>query len=87
MEERRAHRRILLDAAVRLYHPRLGTVEGAIRDLSDSGVRVAVADAAGLSRSLNGESITLRPQHLDVLFDTELVRCDGDCVVLRFIEP
>ena len=38
MSERRLHKRELVDAPVRLYHPVLGSLTGKIHDVSKSGM-------------------------------------------------
>jgi len=38
MIERRVHKRELVDAPVRLYHPVFGSLTGKIRDVSKSGM-------------------------------------------------
>jgi len=86
MIERRLHKRELVDAPVRLYHPVLGTMTGKIRDLSKGGMYILLDEVPEPHGGKCDGKLHCTLVNIDVLFYMECVRLTDDGVVLVHIE-
>jgi hypothetical protein len=86
MIERRLHKRELVDAPVRLYHPVLGTMTGKIRDLSKGGMYILLDEVPEPQGGKCDGKLHCTLVNIDVLFYMECVRLTDDGVVLVHIE-
>ena len=86
MIERRLHKRELVDAPVRLYHPVLGSLTGTIRDLSKGGMYVMLDEVPELHVGKCDGRLHCNLVNLDVLFYMECVRITDEGVVLVHLE-
>jgi len=85
MRERRFGIRKFSNAKVRLYHPTLGRLDGATKDISNGGIAVLLDD---ITLPLEDREITLflRPVNLDVLFSVICLRQSESTLVFKFVE-
>ena len=86
MIERRLHKRELIDAPVRLYHPVLGSMTGKIRDLSRGGMYILLDEVPEPYEGKCDGKLHCTLVNIDVLFYMECVRITDDGVVLVHIE-
>jgi len=86
MIERRLHKRELVDAPVRLYHPVLGSMTGKIQDLSKSGMYILLDEAPKLHVGNCEGRLHCKLVSIDVLFYMECVRVTTEGVVLVHLE-
>ncbi len=86
MIERRLHKRELVDAPVRLYHPVLGSLAGNIRDLSKGGMYVKLDEVPKAHIGKCNGKLHCQLVNIDVLFYMECVRITGEGVVLVHLE-
>lgn len=86
MIERRLHKRELVDAPVRLYHPVLGTMTGKIRDLSKGGMYIKLHEVPEPHIGKCSGKLHCQLVNIDVLFYMECVRFTDDGVVLVHLE-
>lgn len=83
MRERRFGIRKFSNAKIRLYHPTLGRLDGATKDISSGGIAVLLDEQ---SIHLRETSFFLRPLNLDVLFAVTCLRQSESTLVLKFDE-
>lgn len=86
MIERRLHKRELVDAPVRLYHPVLGTLMGNIRDLSRRGMYIKLNEVPKQHIGKCDGKLHCQLVNIDVLFYMECVRITEEGVVLVHLE-
>ena len=86
MDERRLHRRTLVDARVVLYHSSFSKMQGRTRDISDGGVFVVLDNATELKQGALIKMVMLESPNKDIIFNMSLVRQVQDGVALRFID-
>jgi hypothetical protein len=86
MSERRLHKRELVDAPVRLYHPVLGSLTGKIRDVSRSGMFIKLDKVPKLHVGECDGRLHCKLTNIDVLFYMECVRITDEGVVLVHLE-
>ncbi len=86
MIERRLHKRELVDAPVRLYHPVIGSLTGRIRDVSKGGMFIDLDDVPELHVGECDGRLHCKLMNIDVLFYMECVRITGEGVVLVHVE-
>jgi len=86
MDERRIDTRKLVNTPVRLYHPKLGRVDGVINDISDGGAAIKLNSYKNLNFDAEEASLFLRPINLDVLFSVSCLRQKESNVAVRFLE-
>lgn len=86
MDERRFDIRKLINTPVRLYHPRLGRVDGITDDISEGGVAIQLKSFKNLNVDSKEESLFLRPINLDVLFPVTCLRQTETKLVVKFLE-
>lgn len=91
MPERRLHVRKLIDARVRIYHSRFGTLDGCIRDISEGGCCVTLDNMPDTEEDLfvqvqcsEDEFVTLKPINMDVVFKMSCIRKLDNGVILQF---
>lgn len=86
MDERRKHRRKVVNSRVRIFHPTFGSTDTQTRDISDGGV-LLIADQS-LPASLINEEIKLiflDSGDVDVVFNMNVVRINETGVGLKFL--
>ena len=86
MIERRVHKRELVDAPVRLYHPVLGSMTGKVQDLSKGGMYIVLDEVAELHTGECDGRLHCNLVNIDVLFYMECVRITNEGVVLVHLE-
>lgn len=86
MIERRLHKRELVNAPVRLYHPVFGSLTGQIRDVSKSGMFVSLDEVPELHVGECDGRLHCKLVNIDVLFYMECVRLTDEGVVLVHVE-
>lgn len=86
MIERRVHKRELVDAPVRLYHPVFGSLTGKIRDVSKSGMFIRLDTVPKLHVGECEGRLHCKLMNIDVLFYMECVRITDEGVVLVHLE-
>ena len=86
MEERRFDARKLIDTPVRLYHPKLGRLDGIGNDISDGGIAIKLNTNKVLDTGLTEPPLLLRPINLDVLFPVSCLRQTESNIVVKFLE-
>ena len=82
MRERRFGIRKYSNAKVRLYHPTLGRLDGATKDISTGGIAVLLDERT--LHLVDRDSFFLRPLNLDVLFAVTCLRQSESTLVLKF---
>lgn len=86
MQERRFVERKLVNTPVRLYHPKLGRLDGISRDISDGGIAIKLNSYKMLNTDSTAPPIFLRPVNLDVLFPVSCLRQSKSRLVVKFLE-
>jgi hypothetical protein len=86
MIERRLHKRELVNAPVRLYHPVFGSLTGQIRDVSKTGMFVSLDEVPELHVGKCDGRLHCKLMNIDVLFFMECVRLTDEGVVLVHVE-
>ncbi len=86
MIERRLHKRELVDAPVRLYHPVIGSLTGQIRDVSKGGMFIELTDVPKLHVGECDGRLHCKLMNIDVLFYMECVRITDKGIVLVHVE-
>ena len=86
MIERRLHKRELVDAPVRLYHPVLGTLMGKIRNLSKGGMYITLDEVPEQHIGKCDGRLHCKLMNIDVLFYMECVRITNEGIVLVHLE-
>ena len=86
MDERRKHRRKVVNSRVRVFHPVLGSMDAQTRDISDGGVLVLIGEELS-SLKVNDEVklIFLDSGNVDVVFNMDIVRLSDDGVAMTFL--
>jgi len=86
MDERRKHRRKVVNSRVRVFHPNLGAIDAQTRDISDGGVLILVGDELSEFK-VNDEVklIFLDSGDVDVVFNMDVVRFAGDGIGMKFL--
>lgn len=85
MNERRSSFRHLVHLNVRLYHEEFGQINGKITDVSSGGMSVKVDNSVSLNNKLSREKLSVKPVHMDVIFEMECLRVDSQVISLQFI--
>jgi len=86
MSERRLHKRELVDAPVRLYHPVFGSLTGNIRDVSKSGMFISLEEVPKLHVGECEGRLHCNLVNIDVLFYMECVRITDEGIVVVHVE-
>jgi hypothetical protein len=86
MIERRLHKRELVDAPVRLYHPVFGSLTGKIHDVSKRGMFVMLDEVPKLHVGECEGRLHCNLMNIDVLFHMQCVRLTDEGVVLVHLE-
>jgi hypothetical protein len=86
MIERRVHKRELVDAPVRLYHPVIGSLSGQIRDVSKGGMFIELNEVPKLHVGECEGRLHCKLMNIDVLFFMECVRVTDEGIVLVHVE-
>jgi hypothetical protein len=86
MIERRLHKRELVDAPVRLYHPVLGSLTGKIRNLSKGGMYITLDEVPKSHIGKCDGRLHCNLVNIDVLFYMECVRLTDEGIVLVHLE-
>lgn len=86
MDERRFDIRKHINTPVRLYHPRLGRLDGITNDISEGGVAIQLNSFKDLNIDSQENSLFLRPINLDVLFPVSYLRQTESNLVVKFLE-
>lgn len=85
-QERRQFVRQSAGAAVRLYHPILGSIRSRVEDWSPGAVRLSGDIPHHNGHDLGSDYFQLEADCLDVIFTMAFVRLDEQGLVLRFID-
>ena len=86
MEERRIDTRKCVNTPVRLYHPKLGRLDGVSRDISEGGIAIELKEFQPLDIDSVESSLFMRPMNLDVLFPVSCLRQTKSKLVVKFLE-
>ena len=86
MIEQRLHKRELVDAPVRLYHPVLGPLTGKIQDVSRGGMYIKLDEVPKSHIGKCEGKLHCKLVNIDVLFYMECVRITEEGVVLIHLE-
>jgi len=86
MDERRSELRKLVNTPVRLYHSKLGRLDGIINDISGGGAAIKLKMYKALDSNSSNDNLLLRPINLDVLFPVSCLRQNEKKLVVRFLE-
>jgi len=86
MDERRKHRRKLVNSRVRIFHASFGSLDTQTRDISDGGVLLLANKGLPVSIA-NSELklIFLDSGDVDVVFNTNIVRINDSGIGLEFL--
>lgn len=86
MDERRKHRRKVVNSRVRIFHSSFGSLDTRTRDISDGGVLLLANE--GLPQSLLNTEIKLiflDSGDMDVVFNTKIIRINDSGVGIEFL--
>jgi len=86
MDERRFDTRKQVETPVRLYHPRLGRLDGMTNDISVGGIAIKLNSFTDLLNDSTDTPILLRCCNSDVLFPVSCLRQAESKLVLKFLE-
>lgn len=86
MIERRLHKRELVDAPVRLYHPVIGSLTGKVRNLSKGGMFITLDEVPQSHIGNCSGKLHCKLMNIDVLFYMECVRITDEGIVLVHLE-
>ena len=86
MDERRKHRRKLVNSRVRIFHASFGSLDTQTRDISDGGVLLLAIEDLPMS-IVNSELklIFLDSGDVDVVFNMNIVRVNDSGIGLEFL--
>ena len=86
MDDRRKHRRKVVNSRVRIFHPSFGSTDTQTRDISDGGV-LLIADKSLPANLVNSEIklIFLDSGDVDVVFNMNVVRVNDSGMGLKFL--
>ena len=84
--ERRIFARRLVNARVKLAHGSIGEIRAKTRDISDSGVFVAVKPVPKLPVGSHVKMHMLDSKHPDIAFNMKVIRSTAEGVGLMFID-
>jgi len=86
MDERRKHRRKVVNSRVRLFHPSFGSTDTQTRDISDGGVLLLASQSLpnGLVNS-EIKLIFLDSGDVDIVFNMLVVRMNDSGMGLKFL--
>ncbi len=86
MDERRKYRRKVVNARVRVFHSKFGSLDTRTRDISDGGVLILACDELpGLLVNDEVQLIFLDSGRVDVVFNMDIVRHTDTGLGLKFI--
>jgi len=88
MDERRKHRRKIVNSRVKIFHPSFGSVETRTRDISDSGILIiplAESEQAGIQINDELKLIFLDSGEKDIVFNMDIVRIMDEGIASRFL--
>ena len=86
MDERRLHRRSLVDAKVVLYHPSFSRLDGCTRDISDGGMFVRLDTVPVLQSGDLIKVVMLESPNKDIIFNMSFIRREQEGIALEFID-
>ena len=86
MKERRVDPRKCVNTPVRLYHPKLGRLDGISRDISEGGIAIKLKVFQKFDINSAESPLFLRPMNLDVLFPVSCLRQTESKLVVKFLE-
>ena len=84
MDERRKHRRKVVNSRVRIFHPSFGSTDTQTRDISDGGV-LLIADQSLPATLVNSEIKLIFLDSGDVDVDMNVVRVNDSGMGLKFL--
>jgi len=86
MDERRKHRRKVVNSRVKIFHPSLGAMDAQTRDISDGGVLVLIGgELSKLQVNDEVKLIFLDSGDVDVVFNMDVVRSNNDGLGMKFL--
>ncbi len=86
MDERRKHRRKVVNSRVRIFHSSFGSLDTQTRDISDGGVLVLACDGLpGLLVNDEVQLVFLDSGDTDVVFNMDIVRHADPGLGLKFL--
>ncbi len=86
MDERRKHRRKLVNSRVRIFHSSFGSLDTQTRDISDGGVLILACGALpNLLVNDEVKLIFLDSGRVDVVFNMDIVRLADSGLGLKFL--
>ncbi len=86
MDERRKHRRKVVNARVRIFHSSFGSLDTTTRDISDGGLLLLACDPLpDLLVNDEVQLIFLDSGDVDVVFNMDIVRHTGSGLGLKFL--
>lgn len=88
MDERRKHRRKLVNSRVKVFHPSFGSEESRTIDISDGGVLLLPFSEeikAGIQINDEFKLIFLDSGSKDVVFNMDIIRITNDGVAAKFL--
>ena len=86
MDERRKHRRKVVNARVRISHSSFGSVDTTTRDISDGGVLILACDPLpDLLVNDEVQLVFLDSEDVDIVFNMDIVRHANPGLGLKFL--
>ncbi len=86
MDERRKHRRKVVNSRVRIFHPSFGSLDTQTRDISDGGVLILSCNGLpALPVNDEVKLIFLDSGDVDVVFNMDIVRLADVGLGLKFL--
>lgn len=86
MDERRKHRRKLVNSRVRISHPRFGSTNTKTRDISDGGVLVIINDSlVDLRIKDELQLVFLDSGEVNIIFNMDVIRINEAGIGLKFL--